>query len=169
MLGTSPLSVRKNRSNPAVSSVRIKSPFMNTSASHNMDVTVFHIPGLDVKIHYDSHMRYEDKDMGGCVASGLGKPGHQRNDSGGSGSGGGSSMGSSTLPSMSRKGGTKKASLFAWTTLHSVPEETIISPHILDFLEQTLEPIPMPSSHGPKNVVDSGNNIHLGQFVTYSA
>lgn len=43
-----------------------------------------------------------------------------------------------------RKGGTKKASLFAWMTLHSVPEETIISPHILDFLEQTLEPIPMP-------------------------
>jgi hypothetical protein len=45
---------------------------------------------------------------------------------------------------LGRKGGTKKASLFAWMTLHSVPEETIISPHILDFLEQTLEPIPMP-------------------------
>ncbi|XP_026682859.1 transmembrane protein KIAA1109-like [Diaphorina citri] len=29
-----------------------------------------------------------------------------------------------------------------WTTLHSIPEETIISPHILEFLEQTLEPIP---------------------------
>jgi hypothetical protein len=27
-------------------------------------------------------------------------------------------------------------------TLQSIPEETIISPHILDFLEQTLEPIP---------------------------
>lgn len=39
-------------------------------------------------------------------------------------------------------GGVKKASLFAWMTLQSVPEETIISPHILDFLEQTLEPIP---------------------------
>ena len=42
----------------------------------------------------------------------------------------------------SRKGGTKKASLFAWMTLQSIPEETIISPHILEFLEQTLEPIP---------------------------
>ena len=46
-----------------------------------------------------------------------------------------------TLP-QTRKGGTKKASLFAWMTLQSIPEETIISPHILDFLEQTLEPIP---------------------------
>lgn len=27
-------------------------------------------------------------------------------------------------------------------TLQSIPEETIISPHILEFLEQTLEPIP---------------------------
>lgn len=48
-----------------------------------------------------------------------------------------------SLSSMtSRKVGTKKAALFAWITLQSIPEETIISPHILDFLEQTLEPIP---------------------------
>jgi hypothetical protein len=44
--------------------------------------------------------------------------------------------------SQARKGGTKKASLFAWMTLQTIPEETIISPHILEFLEQTLEPIP---------------------------
>lgn len=43
---------------------------------------------------------------------------------------------------VTRKSGTKKASLFAWTTLQSIPEETIISPHILEFLEQTLAPIP---------------------------
>lgn len=42
-----------------------------------------------------------------------------------------------------KKSGMKKASLFAWMTLQSVPEETIISPHILEFLEQTLEPIPI--------------------------
>lgn len=46
-----------------------------------------------------------------------------------------------TTPS-AKKQGIKKASLFAWMTLQSVPEETIISPHILEFLEQTLEPIP---------------------------
>lgn len=43
---------------------------------------------------------------------------------------------------MFKKASTKKASLFAWMTLQSIPEETIISPHILEFLEQTLEPIP---------------------------
>lgn len=37
---------------------------------------------------------------------------------------------------------TKRASLFAWLTLQSIPEETIISPHILEFLDQTLEPLP---------------------------
>lgn len=41
-----------------------------------------------------------------------------------------------------RKTNAKKASLFAWITLQSIPEETIVSPHILEFLEQTLEPIP---------------------------
>ena len=46
-----------------------------------------------------------------------------------------------------RKSSTKKASLFAWMTLQSIPEETIISPHILEFLEQTLEPIPSKTNY----------------------
>lgn len=45
-----------------------------------------------------------------------------------------------------RKAASKKAALFAWITLQSIPEETIISPHILEFLEQTLEPIPTKAS-----------------------
>ena len=55
-----------------------------------------------------------------------------------------------TVPNLplnpNRKVGTKKAALFAWITLQSIPEETIISPHILEFLEQTLEPIPTKAS-----------------------
>jgi hypothetical protein len=43
----------------------------------------------------------------------------------------------------SKKGGLKKATLFAWITLHSIPDETLISPNILHFLEQALEPIPI--------------------------
>lgn len=46
--------------------------------------------------------------------------------------------------------GTKKAALFAWTTLQSIPEETVISPHILEFLEQTLEPIPTHDKSPPQ-------------------
>lgn len=49
---------------------------------------------------------------------------------------------SKCAPNNFKKATVKKASLFAWMTLQSVPEETIISPHILEFLEQTLEPIP---------------------------
>jgi len=144
-----------------LSSTRIKSPFGNGPGQ--TDVTIFHIPGLDVKViylfnclgslkpslsdffqcslkvHYDSHTLHEERDRETLLGS-LGKPSHERSDSGSSsGTFGGFNL------TGGRKGGTKKASLFAWITLHSVPEETIISPHILDFLEQTLEPIPIPN------------------------
>lgn len=59
---------------------------------------------------------------------------------------------SSTL----RKSSTKKASLFAWMTLQSIPEETIISPHILEFFEQTLEPIPSKSNFQNNTQTNSG-------------
>jgi len=62
--------------------------------------------------------------------------------SSGSGVGGGGVGGGGGAALLGRRGSTKKASLFAWCTLQSIPEETIISPHILEFLEQTLEPIP---------------------------
>lgn len=92
-------------------------------------LTIFHIPGLDVKLHYESKTVYDE-----------------------------------TMPRLSvtdtttfRRSGFKRASLFAWMTLQSVPEETIISPHILEFLEQTLEPIPLKaeelfSSNNPVNM-----------------
>ncbi|KFB49612.1 AGAP007960-PA-like protein [Anopheles sinensis] len=81
-----------------------------------VDLTIFHIPGLDVKLQYQS------KTLGGDDAS----PRLSTNDPFG----------------VSRKLASKRATLFAWMTLQSIPEETIISPHILEFLEQTLEPIP---------------------------
>ena len=43
--------------------------------------------------------------------------------------------------------GKKRASLFTWLTLQSIQEETVISPSILDFLEQALEPIPLPEAN----------------------
>lgn len=66
-----------------------------------------------------------------------------------------------------KKFGVKKASLFAWMTLQSVPEETIISPHILEFLEQTLEPIPkiIPTTdssfpHSDQDLTNYGNYVY---------
>nr|XP_037285868.1 transmembrane protein KIAA1109 homolog [Rhipicephalus microplus] len=97
------------RSHPSSSRMRFP-PTASAAPSQVMtDFTVFLVPGLDVKVHYNSWT------MGG----------------------------ESPVDPPARKGGTKKATLFAWITLQSIPEETVISPHILDFLEQALEAIPM--------------------------
>lgn len=44
---------------------------------------------------------------------------------------------------MNRQKLSKKAFLFAWITLSSIPEEIFISPHILDFFEEALKPLPI--------------------------
>ncbi|KAH0953833.1 hypothetical protein HN011_011903 [Eciton burchellii] len=85
-----------------------------------VDLTIFHIPGLDVKVHYESKTLPEES-----LSPRVSTENNLLNPM-----------------TMLRKSSTKKASLFAWMTLQSIPEETIISPHILEFLEQTLEPIP---------------------------
>ncbi|XP_055681343.1 bridge-like lipid transfer protein family member 1 isoform X2 [Lutzomyia longipalpis] len=112
------------------------------NANHTLltELTIFHIPGLDVKLNYQSKTIPDD-----------------------------SSPRLSTTESFSsgRRLGSKRASLFAWMTLQSIPEETIISPHILEFLEQTLEPIPKTSLVAPSNPV----NIDLlqGNYVAYAS
>lgn len=40
-------------------------------------------------------------------------------------------------------GGVKTAKLYAWVALQSLPEEMVISPCLLDFLEKALETIPI--------------------------
>jgi hypothetical protein len=90
-----------------------------------IDLTAFHIPGLDVKLHYQSKTLSEEISSPKVTLLdpfGLPMP--------------------STSSSVKKNLNTKRASLFAWLTLQSIPEETIISPHILEFLEQTLEPLP---------------------------
>ncbi|XP_037508122.1 transmembrane protein KIAA1109 [Rhipicephalus sanguineus] len=96
------------RSHPSSSRMRFPPAASAASSQVTTDFTVFLVPGLDVKVHYNSWT------MGG----------------------------DSPVDPPARKGGTKKATLFAWITLQSIPEETVISPHILDFLEQALEAIP---------------------------
>ncbi|KAK9502019.1 hypothetical protein O3M35_012630 [Rhynocoris fuscipes] len=120
------------------------------------DVTVFHIPGLDVKVHYESK-----------TAPDLGK----------SESPAGIRRAYGNIPGPppplggTISSGTKKAALFAWMTLQSIPEETVISPHILEFLEQTLEPIPThdrspPQIHGMFN---NGTSNSANNTVQYYA
>ncbi|XP_053666304.1 bridge-like lipid transfer protein family member 1 [Anopheles marshallii] len=117
----SPIPPRRNKDKS-----RLK--YNTTPYTALVDLTIFHIPGLDVKLQYQS------KTVGGDDAS----PRLSTTDPFG----------------VSRKLASKRATLFAWMTLQSIPEETIISPHILEFLEQTLEPIP--SSKGTGGVSGMG-------------
>lgn len=112
----SPNTSRKNKDKSGTSSSRLR--FLHNVTNQLVDLTIFHIPGLDVKVHYESKIEIEENTSPHLSLD------HNL----------------STL--QLKKPGTKKASLFAWTTLQSIPQETIISPHILEFLEQTLEPIP---------------------------
>ncbi|KAG8228088.1 hypothetical protein J437_LFUL000087, partial [Ladona fulva] len=130
-----------------------------SGVAHLVDITIFHIPGLDVKVHYESKTLHEDiplapsprlgPDQTHHLGTGAATHLHQQQHSSG----------------RTKGGGIKKASLFAWMTLQSIPEETIISPHILEFLEQTLEPIPSPSlsqptpSHG-KSAATGGTGVY---------
>ncbi|XP_051858980.1 transmembrane protein KIAA1109 homolog isoform X2 [Drosophila albomicans] len=103
---------------------RDKSKLRYNANAHNnallADLTIFHIPGLDVKLHYQSRTLPEPQELQHTPLTG----------------------GSATSFGHMRRLGNKRATLSAWMTLQSIPEETIISPHILEFLEQTLEPIP---------------------------
>ncbi|XP_012263790.2 transmembrane protein KIAA1109 homolog isoform X5 [Athalia rosae] len=117
-----------------------------------VDLTIFHIPGLDVKVHYVSKTLSEE-----TIWPRSSTDGNLLNPS------------STTT---FRRSGTKKASLFAWTTLQSIPEETIISPHILEFLEQTLEPIPSKtsfSSGGQTNTVFTTANTETSSWAATAA
>ncbi|XP_070391011.1 bridge-like lipid transfer protein family member 1 isoform X1 [Dermacentor albipictus] len=123
------------RSHPSSSRMRFPPVASATPSQVTTDFTVFLVPGLDVKVHYNSWT------MGG----------------------------ESPVDPPARKGGTKKATLFAWITLQSIPEETVISPHILDFLEQALEAIPMQQAAkaSPVASVDGGLVLEESQYGSF--
>ncbi|KAK7066592.1 hypothetical protein SK128_005103 [Halocaridina rubra] len=142
----SPGSVRKkNEGRPNISTAKLRAP-PPPSTALSAD-TVFYIPGLDVKVHYESHNIHEDTPVGSGGIFGGG--GCAQPDSLGF-SPAGTTGGNSTLGgTTSRKGGVgasggKRASLFTWLTLQSIQKETTVTPNILEFLEMALEPIPLP-------------------------
>ncbi|GAB6024106.1 hypothetical protein CHUAL_008817 [Chamberlinius hualienensis] len=130
-----------------------KLKFANASApTQAADFTVFLIPGLDVKVSYNSKTEIED-------TTSNAQAGFK------------SAYESRFLPrqketEMGRKLGMKKASLFAWLTLQGIPEEAVITPHLLDFLEKALEPIPMPVSTEKINQPPQAGPGKVESFVT---
>ncbi|XP_076066750.1 transmembrane protein KIAA1109 homolog tweek isoform X4 [Oratosquilla oratoria] len=154
---------RKNEMRHNLSSSKIRQP-QATPVSTATDFTIFCIPGLDVKVHYESHNHHEESPVSGARGGSCDSTGWSPTSglaptqasaaplgtAGSTGYGGASGAGrkGGTYTSTST-GGTKRASLFTWLTLQSIPDETIISPNILEFLEQALEPIPLPEPHKP--------------------
>ncbi|XP_023176913.2 transmembrane protein KIAA1109 homolog isoform X3 [Drosophila hydei] len=131
---------------------RDKSKLRFNASSHNnallADLTIFHIPGLDVKLHYQSRTLADSNEQPSTPAN------------------------ASAMPHM-RRLGNKRATLSAWMTLQSIPEETILSPHILEFLEQTLEPIPARQANSvpvtPSHTAAVNLDILPANYATYAS
>ena len=159
----SPLSDRKTRhpsdkERLSVPAPRIR-PNLTTTVPDNS--TVFFIPGLDVKVHYISKTEsdYEISYITSEKQDSFDSSNIQRE---------------SHLLSMTKKNTNKKATLTTWMTLQSIPEETVISPAILEFLEQALEPLPVvtkPTSQDQVNIqgeAEDGSGTAAGTLVTSS-
>ena len=92
--------------------------FATFTVSVSFSNWLFLFLGLDARVHYNSRTETEE-----TVSFDTSKDG-------------------TCWVSTTKKIGGKKATLCAWITLQSIPQETIITPNILQFLEQALEPIP---------------------------
>lgn len=135
----SPIASRRNKE-------KNRLRYNNAQNAVLVDLTIFHIPGLDVKLHYESKIVSDDLSPRLSVTESV--------------------MAANT----GRRFGSKRAALFAWMTLQSVPEETIISPHILEFLEQTLEPIPFKSDDAMLAATNAVNMDLLQEnYVAYAS
>ncbi|KAH9506664.1 hypothetical protein DERF_011385 [Dermatophagoides farinae] len=110
------------------------------SVGMNPDFTVFLIPGLDIKLNYSSKNinAYDDVQDNEPVQSFRNvKIPQQCNNN---------IVEATNSLARSAAKSTKKAILFAWITLSSIPDEIFISPHLLDFFEEALKPIPLTMS-----------------------
>ncbi|XP_075472009.1 bridge-like lipid transfer protein family member 1 isoform X4 [Ascaphus truei] len=113
----------------------------------DLETTVFYIPGVDVKLHYNSKT-FKTESPNASRGSSLPR----------------------TLSKESKlyakgKGslGVKTAKLYAWVALQSLPEEMVISPNLLDFLEKALETIPITPIERNYTTVSSQDE-DIGQF-----
>ncbi|CAG0914383.1 unnamed protein product [Notodromas monacha] len=147
------------------------------------NTTTILVPGLDVKVHYESKTEWEEGTRKEEDGAGIGpanksafmmkgpkarqdskqtsslsststsndrlKVSHSLDSHGSSHSLSRAKNRSAIVPGAqySQSSGGKKGRIFAALNIHSVPEEIVLSPHILDFLEQALEPIPMPATN----------------------
>ncbi|XP_067849377.1 bridge-like lipid transfer protein family member 1 isoform X4 [Heptranchias perlo] len=104
-----------------------KVPHTLQTKTTEFETTVFYIPGVDVKLHYNSKTLKTDSpntSRGSSLPRTLSKE-------------------SKLYAKGKGSGGVKTAKLYAWVALQSLPEAMVISPCLLDFLEKALETIPI--------------------------
>ncbi|XP_038162988.1 transmembrane protein KIAA1109 homolog [Cyprinodon tularosa] len=132
-----------------------KGPATLQTKSNELETTVFYIPGVDVKLHYNSKtLKTESPNAsrGSSLPRTLSKESklYGMKDSGPINPP--QSKTNSLLPpppppiataKAKTVGGVKTAKLYAWVALQTLPEEMVISPALLDFLEKALETIPI--------------------------
>ncbi|TNN60961.1 hypothetical protein EYF80_028841 [Liparis tanakae] len=152
-----------------------KCPSTLQTKPNDTETTVFYIPGVDVKLHYNSRTLKTESpsaSRGSSLPRTLSKESklYGMKDSGPPN--GVQSQTNSLLPpppppipSAKGKGsgGVKAAKLYAWVALQTLPEEMVISPCLLDFLEKALETIPItPVERGYAAVATQEED--MGQF-----
>nr|XP_056711844.1 bridge-like lipid transfer protein family member 1 [Euleptes europaea] len=151
-----------------------KVPSSLQTKSSDLETTVFYIPGVDVKLHYNSKMLKTESpnaSRGSSLPRTLSKESklYGMKDTAMPFS----HLKAKTLlppqpppiPSAKGKGsgGVKTAKLYAWVALQSLPEEMVISPCLLDFLEKALETIPITPIERNYAAVSSQDE-DIGQF-----
>ncbi|XP_034153444.1 transmembrane protein KIAA1109 homolog isoform X3 [Esox lucius] len=155
-----------------------KVPSSLQTKSSDLETTVFYIPGVDVKLHYNSKtMKTESPNAsrGSSLPRTLSKESklYGMKDSGPQNPSNAAQSKTNSLlpptpppiPSAKGKGsgGVKTAKLYAWVALQTLPEEMVISPCLLDFLEKALETIPITPVERNYNALNSQEE-DIGQF-----
>ncbi|KAM9329723.1 bridge-like lipid transfer protein family member 1 [Gastrophryne carolinensis] len=142
------------------------------------ETTVFYIPGVDVKLHYNSKT-LKTESPNASRGSSLPRTFSKESKLYGMKDTAPSTLYSTApsktntllppppppIPSAKGKGGggVKTAKLYAWVSLQSLPEEMVISPNLLDFLEKALETIPITPIERNYAAV-SAQDEDIGQF-----
>ncbi|KAJ6668797.1 hypothetical protein lerEdw1_012281 [Lerista edwardsae] len=151
-----------------------KVPSSLQTKSSDLETTVFYIPGVDVKLHYNSKM-LKTESPNASRGSSLPRTLSKESKLYGMKDLPMASIHSKAknllspqpppIPSAKGKGsgGVKTAKLYAWVALQSLPEEMVISPCLLDFLEKALETIPITPIERNYTAVSSQDE-DIGQF-----
>ncbi|XP_069098559.1 bridge-like lipid transfer protein family member 1 isoform X3 [Pleurodeles waltl] len=145
----------------------------------DLEMTVFYIPGVDVKLHYNSKtLKTESPNAsrGSSLPRTLSKESklYGMKDTATPPLPCTTHSKTNTLfppqpppiPSAKCKGssGIKTAKLYAWVALQSLPEEMVISPNLLDFLEKALETIPITPIERNYTATINSQDDDIGQF-----